>query len=425
MSCTLSCGCNYLLGALNKKKKAVKVPCQLITRKYSVISDRNSKSLTISKSGYYVIVAVAQGGQLNNVYFHGKGTEYLIKYLSAGTVISYDLNADTTVQVGNQRLTATKIEGNKLEPLIALQYLGDISEKVKIVGSVGTYQRVEMLNSYADFEVNSIVPQLSDVPYYNVRDPFMFYTKATINFPHTGAYTFGSIGDDYANVYLDGLPIINYSADSSRRLLDTVVGNSGGIRTINVTQGNHDVIIWNLSDRPSEIHTGFFIKDAQGNKIAASDENTDWRYIRGDVGCIEGIVRQAVEISINTPTNPNTGLNEGTELVNPPNNVNNITGYKVINGEALRCFFDESGGSDSESGGVNKVLSGITYRLTLQPIDKNGNAVGSIITKNANFGGKVGGGQRCTIYETEYSSLSLRKLKERTFTKQEIDNFRE
>lgn len=291
MTCCCNGGIGMRLGG-DQPLTNVTVECEVTHFLYQHISHDMENVFTVPKNGHYLVYLTATGGDVKRALFHDYGTEVHLAYLTAGQQVHYALGDTSTAIFPNGfRLQATKKDGSYTEPLIAFQNLGDIDAPARIVTSFsGGYQYPTTLNSLAGFNIKGIVPLESDINYLHTgQNTFQFWAVAEINFPHDGVYTFGATGDDYANLFLDGSPVVMYANASDRAIRDRTVGNTGGIANVQVTQGKHLVYLWNLSDCCCQIHSGMFIKDADGNKIAASDEGTNWKYVRSPINCLDPI----------------------------------------------------------------------------------------------------------------------------------------
>lgn len=289
----MSCCCNTMAGTLAAvNKNNFVVGCEVTPYLYQSISHSAANVFTAPKSGHYITYLAATGGDIKKALFHSAGTEVHLEYLREGQQVRYSLG-DTSVATfpSGYRLEAVKREGSYLEPVIAFQNLGDVTAPARVVNNFsGGYQYPSTLNSYAGFPVKGIVPLAEDINYLNTgRVSFQYWAIAEVDFPHDGNYTFGATGDDYANLFLDGVPVMMYSNEDGRSIRDQKVGTSGGTATVHVTAGKHFVYLWNLSNVCCQIHSGMFIKDEQGNKIAASDESTNWRYVRSPTNCLDDI----------------------------------------------------------------------------------------------------------------------------------------
>lgn len=303
MSCVLKCGCQFPIGILQHKKTKVMISCQTSVYRFSAIASNPRQTFTADKEGYYLVILAATGGNINTVFNRGLGVEHCIVYIRKNQTVDFSLGSDSLFKMPNGTiLTAKHNPDSMLEPKIAFQYLGDINTKGRVVDTFGGgYNYPSQLDSIAGYHVKGIVPLASDIDYMNTgSNAFMYWARAKVNFPETGEYTFGAIGDDYVNLYLDGLPALMYSSISSRDLRDTKQ-STGDTRKIRVTQGVHEVFLWNLSDQPFNIHSGMFINNATGKKVAASDEETDWYYVRSFTDCFSNEPQNILGIVPNAP----------------------------------------------------------------------------------------------------------------------------
>ena len=297
------CGCANPIGTLNKPKKVI-IGCDTNVYRFSAVASGTKHTFTAPKEGYYLVILAATGGDIHTLFNRGVGVEHCLVYLNQGQSVEYSLGSDSLFKLPDGRvLKAVRNTGSMIEPKIAFQYLGKIKTKAWIIDNFyGGYNYPSELDSYAGYHVKGIVPLLADIDYRNTGlNAFMYWARAEINFPTTGEYTFGAIGDDFANLYLDGVPVLLYSNIASRDLRGTKIKLTGGTRKVKVTQGVHEVFLWNLSDAPSNIHSGMFINDSAGHKIAASDEGTDWRYVRSFTDCYQGETQNVLTVAPDTP----------------------------------------------------------------------------------------------------------------------------
>lgn len=289
----MSCCC----GAVGQLLSSIETPkfvteCEVTHFLYQNVSHDRNSVFTVPKNGHYITYLTATGGNIKTALFHEPGTEIHIEYLREGQEISYKLGDTSTATFpSGYVLTATKKDGVLTEPAIAFQNLGDIETPASVVNTFGGgYQYPRTLDRHAGFSVKGIVPASSDINYMSTgRISFQYWAVAEVDFPRDGNYTFGAIGDDYANLFLDGVPVVMYSNTADRKIMDEKIGSTGGKTTIPVTAGKHFIYLWNLSNVCCHIHSGMFVKDEQGVKIAASDEDTNWRYIRSPVNCLDEV----------------------------------------------------------------------------------------------------------------------------------------
>lgn len=303
MACRTMCGCANPVGMLNRTKPKTMISCQTNVYRFSAIASNPKQSFTAEKEGYYLVILSATGGNINTVFNRGLGVEHCLVYLTAGQSVEFSLGSDSVFKLPDGRvLKATRNTNSMLEPKIAFQYLGLVNTKGRVVDTFGGgYNYPNRLDSVAGYHIKGIVPLASDINYLNTgSNAFMYWAKAKVNFPETGEYTFGAIGDDYANLYLDGIPVLLYSNIPSRDLRDTKI-STGGTRKVKVSKGIHDVFLWNLSDKPSNIHSGMFINTATGQKVAASDESTNWGYVRSFTDCFKDEPQNVLSVAPNAP----------------------------------------------------------------------------------------------------------------------------
>lgn len=296
MGCCCNGGIGMRLG--DTPNTQVIVGCEVTSFLYQHISHDRANVFTVPKDGHYLVYLVATGGDVKRALLHDYGTEVHLAYLTQGQQVQYALgDTSTAVFPDGFRLQATKKDGSYTEPLIAFQNLGDILTSARIVDSyAGGFNYPNRLDQYAGFHVKGVVPLASDINYLNTgRVGFHYWATAVVDFPHTGVYTFGSLGDDYTHIFLDGTPVLMYSDINERAIRETAIpptwgtAFSGGTANVQVSAGRHRLYMYNISTVCCNIHSGMFIKDADGNKIAASDEGTNWKYVRSPLNCLDPI----------------------------------------------------------------------------------------------------------------------------------------
>lgn len=307
MSCSTMCGCNPVFGILHKKDSNFVIKCYVNTFTFT----RNNNSTSVQefiapKTGYYIAIAVATGGDVKEVFKHGYGVEHKVVYLSANQKVKYALGSDTIMRFPDDSFIKALRNPNKLnEPMAVFQYIGNIKGKAKSIpnAETGVYQKPAALSPYAGYELHAIIPQPTDINYLNTGDvKFMYWGKTKAFFPYTGNYTVGGLGDDYVSVYIDGDPVLIWSPYPDRDMREIKVGErSGGVNVVHVKQGWHDILIWNLSDIPSRIHSAMFINDNNKQKIVASTPDVNWEYVRSPVDCFDGINPTTLQLEPNKP----------------------------------------------------------------------------------------------------------------------------
>lgn len=294
----MRCCCKMPFMFKRREVDKFSVECQIDLTYYGQ-KDTNNGTFTAPETAHYLVMVAATGGDIKKALRRAYGTEVAIAYLNAGEEIHYQLGDKAQASWPNGLVTALKQSDAQLASTIIIQNLGPIEPKARIASVFrGGYQYPSTLNGWAGFPVNGVVPDAKDIDYTNTGQVFFqYWAYAEVEFPEDGMYEFGAIGDDYANLFLDGQPIMMYSNISDRYIADTRIGASGGLSRVHVTKGMHRVYLWNLSDKCCQIHAGMYIKQVGTNrKIAASDDSTNWRYVRSPVDCLkdydQGVVYQ-------------------------------------------------------------------------------------------------------------------------------------
>lgn len=283
----MRCCCKVPFMFRRREADKFSVECQIDLTYYGQ-KDTNNGTFTAPETAHYLVMVAATGGDIKKALRRGLGTEVGIAYLTTGQTINYNLGDNASATWDGGSVSTSKVSENELASTIVIQSLGPIEPKARIVNSFGSYQKPSTLNGWAGFPVAGVVPDAKDIDYMNTGQVFFQYWAYTeVEFPEDGMYEFGAIGDDYANLFLDGQPVMMYSDNPSRFLATQRIGASGGYTQTHVTKGKHRVYLWNLSDKCCQIHSGMYIKQMGTNKkIAASDNSTDWRYVRSPVDCL-------------------------------------------------------------------------------------------------------------------------------------------
>lgn len=297
----MKCCCQFTnIGSLfnfPKENEYVK-ECEISTYLYQNILKDKSNKFVVPKQGHYLVYLTATGGDVKRALLHDYGTEVHLMYLNVGDEIIFSLGDTSKARFPDGfELVATKKENSYIEPLIAFQNLGDITPQAKIVDTYGGgFNYINRLDQYAGFHVKGIVPLKEDIDYMHTgRNSFHYWATTKVNFPKDGVYTFGTLGDDYTHLFLDGEPIVMYSDIKERHIKDENIPStwgkdfSGGIAHVHVTAGEHTLYLYNINTVCCHIHSGMFAKDSEGNKIIASDEDGNWKYIRSPFNCLDEI----------------------------------------------------------------------------------------------------------------------------------------
>lgn len=244
----------------------------------------------VPQTGNYAIYLGSNGHNLNEVIKRQQGTEMSLIYLERGQIIRYFLGDDSYFILPNGHKTTTTKGSTTNTARFAAQYLGLFNANVSTTTTGFSSNFPRRFIPVIGFEPVAIIPQPSDISHTNARERFSYFAKGVLEVVQPGDYTFYSMADDYGEVWIDGMDVIRRGDEnkdsrgvfekSYRSTLTFAMSN-----TVNLTQGSHDVFLWNINTLCCGIHNVLVVKYPDGTyKTFGPDIPMD--YIRGDLDCL-------------------------------------------------------------------------------------------------------------------------------------------
>lgn len=245
---------------------------------------QTTHTFTIPRTGLYLIKISSNHADINRAMGLETGTHFVIKNFNQNERISFKLGDQSSLSYNGKRHTLKRgaRANSNLSAGFSIRYIGDLANtrQPTIIPNPIFFRRLGPewhAQQYTDgvyaktIHAQAIVPGSNWGNFPNMTEHWYYLS---LNLDKTDNYTIRVFGDDVGQLLLDGSPLIwgNPSHQSLNRTLsyhnNKRFNSIGGHAIRNLTQGRHEIIVYNKQTGGGPAGSLVSIKDSTGKEYA-------------------------------------------------------------------------------------------------------------------------------------------------------------